>query len=357
MRKITDLQWTLWILFSIVILMRCTFAKEQSTKIILIEEFAESLEYIGVAVSKENTHVWGTSAVIDRATGETHLFVAEWDSRGMPFSDAWWHISQIAHYVGDSPEGPFEFVDYVAEDKDEMFNSPHNPSINYIDEKYVLTFIVNENNDKSKQHILMWLADSPNGPWTPARGKADGTILRAPTSPEYWSYKSVRGVTNPSLLKQNGKYYLYYKSVEPPTLEDEEKGPYRYGVAISNSLEGPYVHQKKPVTDSNIQLEDGYFFSLGDDKVYMVSRDYRGKLGASGGGLIWESDDGLYFPADKVKRAFEPLPFYLKKAGRDTQERPQILKVDEKLGYMYLCSRLNVNGSKNSCSYVYKINF
>ena len=34
------------------------------------EDFAGSLEYIGIAVKKADTHVWGTSAVIDRETGK-----------------------------------------------------------------------------------------------------------------------------------------------------------------------------------------------------------------------------------------------------------------------------------------------
>jgi len=87
-------------------------------EVISTKDFAGSLEYLGIAITKENTHVWGTSPVIDRQTGKVHLFVAEWDSRAMPFSEGWWHISQIAHYVGDSPEGPFQFVGYVAEDAD-----------------------------------------------------------------------------------------------------------------------------------------------------------------------------------------------------------------------------------------------
>ena len=342
------------LVFSLFLLSGCSWQSPSADGVISPEDFGDSLEYIGIAVKKTDTHVWGTSAVIDKETGKVHLFVAEWDSPGMPFSDAWWHKSQIAHYAGVRPEGPFEFVETLVKDADGTFNSPHNPSVLYLDGKYVLTFIVNEEKDKVNQHIIMYIADSPNGPWRPAKGEADGTVLRAPTTADYWSYKSVRGVTNPSLLKLNGKYHLYYKSVEPPTEVGETKGPYRYGVAISDSLEGPYIHQKKPVTDLSIQLEDGYFFTQGDGKVYMVSRDYRGKLGSRGGGLIWVSRDGLYFPADNVRRAFEPLPYYLQKPGGDTMERPQILQIDGRPAYMYTCSRLNVSGDTNTCSYVFR---
>ena len=331
-------------------------ADEAATKkVISAEDFAGSLKYIGIAVKKRDTHVWGTAPVIDRDTGKVHLFVAEWDAREMPFADAWWHIARIAHHVGDSPEGPFRFVDYVVKDVGGTFNSPCNPMVSFIDGKYVLVFIVNEHNDKTKQHIVMYIADSPNGPWRPARGEADGTVLRTPTDPAYWSYKSVRGVTNPSLLKYGDKYHLYYKSVEPAGPDGNAKGPYRYGVAIADAREGPYVHRKKPVTDMSIELEDGYFFTQADGKVYMVSRDYRGKLGSHGGGLIWVSDDGLFFPANSVKTAHQSLSNYTKKSGGGTLERAQILKIDGQPAYLYLCSRSNVSGERGSCSYVFEI--
>jgi len=341
------------VVFSLFALSGCSAGAGTGKAVISADQFAGSVDYLGIAVKKRDTHVWGTSPVIDRKTGKVHLFVAEWDAQEMSFGQGWWHISQIAHHVGDSPEGPFRFVGYAVKDMDGTFNSPHNPSVCYMDSKYVLVFIVNEHNDKSKQHIIMYIADSPDGPWTPAKGQADGTVLRAPTSPDYWSYKSVRGVTNPSLLKHKGKYHLYYKSVEPAGKDGKAKGPYRYGVAISDSLEGPYVHQKKPVTDMSVQLEDGYFFTQGDGKVYMVSRDYKGKFGSSGGGIIWVSDDGLFFPAEKVRRAYEGFSHYTKKGG-STLERPQILKIDGRIAYMYLCSRSNVSGQRGSCSYVFK---
>ena len=341
------------VVFASLAMSECSAAEAVEDAVISAEEFAGSVEYVGIAVKKRDTNVWGTSPVIDRKTGKLHLFIAQWDAREMSFGEGWWHISEIAHYVGDSPEGPFRFVGYVAKDLDGTFNSPHNPMVVYMDGKYVLVFIVNEHNDKTKQHIIMYIADSPEGPWIPAKGEADGTVLRAPTSPEYWSYKSVRGVTNPSLLKHKGKYHLYYKSVEPAGEDGRAKGPYRYGVAIADSLEGPYVHQKKPVTDMSVQLEDGYFFTQADGNVYMVSRDYRGKFGSHGGGIIWVSEDGLFFGADKVRRSYESLSHYTEKGG-STLERPQILKIDGQLAYMYLCSRSNISGQRGSCSYVFK---
>ena len=87
-------------------------------------------EYIGKAVQKKNTHVWGSSPVIGR-DGKVHLYVAEWpmpEDQSEKFS-GWYKHSHIAHYVGDSPEGPFKFVGIAVNDRDNDFNSPHNPTI------------------------------------------------------------------------------------------------------------------------------------------------------------------------------------------------------------------------------------
>jgi len=44
------------------------------TPMISTEDFADSLEYIGIAVAKDDTHVWGTSPVIDSEL--SHFIVA-----------------------------------------------------------------------------------------------------------------------------------------------------------------------------------------------------------------------------------------------------------------------------------------
>ncbi|WP_146401307.1 hypothetical protein [Planctomycetes bacterium CA13] len=58
------------------------------------------------------------------------------------------------------------------------FNSPHNPSTKEIDGKFVLCFIVNENNDLKTQRIVMFVADDLNDDWKPCDGaETDGTVL------------------------------------------------------------------------------------------------------------------------------------------------------------------------------------
>ncbi|MDC2889321.1 hypothetical protein [Psychrosphaera algicola] len=97
---------------------------------------------------------------------------------------------------------------------DTGFNAPHNPTIKYLDGKYVLTFIVNSNNQLKTQRIIMFVADDLKGNWRPAKSaEADGTILRKSTDKTAWNYHARLGVSNPSLIKKDGKYLLYLKSV------------------------------------------------------------------------------------------------------------------------------------------------
>lgn len=71
-----------------------------------------------MAVKRENTHVWGSSPIIG-PDGKVHLYVAQWerpadDNFGGQAKDGketgWMVSSEIAHYVGDTPEGPFEYI-------------------------------------------------------------------------------------------------------------------------------------------------------------------------------------------------------------------------------------------------------
>lgn len=328
------------------------------------------LDYIGLAVQKKGTHVWGTSPVVGK-DGKVHLYVAQWPipkNKKEGFK-GYFTTSEIAHYVGDTPDGPFEFVRIAVPDQDGTFNAPHNPTIKFIDGRYVLCFIVNENDDRTKQRIIMYVADDLNDDWQPAKGaEPDGTILRCPDDHKIWNHNSLRGVTNPSLIKYKGEYLLYFKSATP----DHEKDPndfynreFGYGVATSKTLEGPYEFYPERLTSKEMELEDVYAFSYGDN-IYMISRDLGATLGDKEGGLLWKSDDGFNFQVKETQRAFESLVSYVGEEALDGAnkyrgslkgqlERPQLLIIDGKPTYMYSATGVNVNDGYGSCSHVFKI--
>ncbi len=328
-------------------------------------------EYVGKVLQKKGTHIWGASP-IQGNDGRIHLYVAEWPiptDASEKFS-GWYKHCQIAHYVGETPEGPFEFVGIAVPDLNGELNAPHNPSVSKHNGQYILTFIVNENNDTSTQRIMMYVADDLKDTWRPAAGaEKDGTILRLPSDPEIWSHHSSRGITNPSLIKHNGEFMLYFKAVlsDPEDPDKYEKWHFGYGVATSTKLEGPYQYYPDRITPYNLQLEDVAAFTLGGS-VYMFSRDIRGTLGSSEGGILWRSEDGYQFNKNNTRRSFETLSSYLKEGElseaivyRGTKhgqlERPQLLFVDGVPTYMYVATGTNTDSGYGSASHLFKLVF
>jgi len=363
MDKIKRIHLTAQLLLAICLFHSTQYAESNETQLHF------DFEYIGKAVQKRGTHVWGTSPVIG-PDGRVHLYVAEWPIPRDPsvrFS-GWYKESQIAHYVGDNPEGPFEFLRIAVPDLDGKFNAPHNPTVQHIDGKYVLSFIVNEIDDTSTQRIVMFVADDLNDTWVPiADGEPDGTALRLPDDPSIWSHASCRGITNPSLVKHDGRYLLFFKGVlcdsEQPSLF--KLWHFGYGVASAKQLEGPYQYHPDRITPEELQLEDVAAFSL-KDKVYMLSRDIRGTLGSEEGGIIWTSDDGMKFDKANTKRSFDTLASYLEEGALDGAavyrgtthgqlERPQLLFIDGTPRYMYVATGINDEAGYGSCSHVFKV--
>ena len=124
--------------------------KNEASQIQTPTAMSDHWKLIGEAVNEPGYDVWGSSPIRDEQ-GNVHLFRARWSSE-TPFKKAWRYNSEIAHYVSKSPEGPFKFVEVVAQGKrDGKWNAAgfHNPSIKKIDDTYVLIFIAN---DGSKNH-------------------------------------------------------------------------------------------------------------------------------------------------------------------------------------------------------------
>ncbi len=337
-------------------------------------------EYVGPAVQKKNAHVWGSTPVMGK-DGRVHLFVAEWPvkSDSIKKFSGWYTESGIMHYVANQPEGPFEFAGIAVADQDGDFNAPHNPSVKYMDDKYVLCFIVNDNGNAGadvregeitkSQRIIMFVTDDLNDEWRPAKGaEPDGTVLRQPGDTSIWCAYSCRGVTNPSLVKHNGEYLLYFKSVIPDPKDPENFSgwSFGYGLAKSKYLEGPYQFHKKRITSDKLQLEDAAAFTC-LDHVYMLSRDIRGTLGSREGGILWRSTDGYTFPLSEAGRSFEPLVTYVgedklkgavvhRGTTKGQLERPQILSIDGKPAYMYVATGVSTNEGFGSSSHVFKLN-
>lgn len=315
-------------------------------------DWADRLEYVGVAVEESGHHVWGSSPVIGPA-GKTHLFVARWPIEKQ--FKAWLTHSEIARYVSDKPEGPFRFQEVVVKGSGKKgswdYQAPHNPSVQKVGKRYVLTYIANAGGTKqesvSSQRIGMMVADSPSGPWK--KVVENGPFLAPPTDPAIWSFQSSVGVNNPALLEHpDGRFFLYYKAMKKGDIR-------RMGVAVANKLEGPYVFNPKPLTSNKTTIEDGYAFNE-NKKVFLLTTHNR-----EGAGYLWASDDGIRFADPTV--GFDKMNRYLdaKKIPKATVfrgkkfERPQVLVQDGHPTHLFVASGANVSGGKGTQSCVFRI--
>lgn len=323
----------------------------QGNEVVPDRSWVDRLEYVGIAIEEPDYHIWGASPVLG-PEGRTHLFVSRWPVEAG--FGAWLTHSEIARYVSDRPEGPFIFQEVVVQGSGEDtwdHQSPHNPNVQQVGDRYVLTYIANAGGKKKEraasQRIGMMISNDPSGPWRKVGD--DGLLLSPPTDPEVWCFQSTVGVNNPALFAHpDGRFFLYYKARKPGDVR-------RMGVAIADRLEGPYIFNKESLTSNESEIEDGYAFQA-DGLIYLLTTHNK-----NGSGYLWSSQDGNAFNA--------PIPGYdqmdayiatelLKNAkvlrGKKF-ERPQVFIVDSKPQYLYLASGVNWRGGEGSVSCVFRI--
>ncbi len=341
-------------------------AKGKATKI-PYANMALSAKLLGAAASDTNYFSWCVSPI--KYKGQYHLFSSRWPAKmkmdGWTSKDA-----EIVHLMSDKPEGPFKFVDVVLNSKnfpDISLNiGPHNPRLEHVDGKYLMLYIT-QNPTEGRlvgQRVGMMIADKLEGPWRFAGGK-DGVMVEASKDLTHWTYKSALGTDNPAFMKIGKKYYIYFKAGMPKQLSA------RYGYAVADNLEGPYIKCDSPITDNTSYIEDAQVFKSGD-KYYMLTTDnLGGNTGIFGAIMLWESSTGLDFKLKDAKIALgtlydywgdkkqwaallEKKPFIHNASAK--MERPAILLVGGKPAYFYAAGDINLNGGKTSEAYVFKIN-
>lgn len=347
-------------LMGLLILVMGTCSGQSEAKLPL-SDIAKNLEWKGVAVAEENYSIWGSSPIMDRS-GEVHLFVARWPE--MNVTPGWRKSSEIAHYVATHAEGPFQFEGVVvkgsgADGWDKY--GPHNPEIKQVGDHYVLVYIANTDYRQpphpENQRIGMVISKSLYGPWKKV-GK-DGMIIEKSNNPKHWTYGSTNGVANPTFFERKGKFGIYFKT---RTADRKTK----YGLALADHLEGPYLIQNKPVTDADFFFEDPNTFKW-QEKLYMIADDNFGEYtGIKGGGILWSVDDIYALNPRTIKIGFDLIPTYYTDykeedvtiiyGGDPKFERPKILTIDGEPAYFYAPSGWNVFGGKRTVSDVCKIN-
>ena len=320
---------------------------------------ADGLQWIGPAVAESNYTTWCVAPILGD-DGRTHLFCSRWPEANV--DPAWRKSSELAHYVGDRPEGPFVFHDIAVRGSQRTGEwdayGPHNPEVRKIGDRFVLVYIANSDYHQPphprNQQIGMMTAASLDGPWTKVN---DGGPLLGP-SPDtnHWTHGSQ--VVNPTLLPVGCRFHLYFKA--------RYQGGTAYGLAVADRLEGPYVMEPTPLTYDGIFIEDGSAF-LWNGKVCLLTTDNHGKVtGLRGGGALWVSDDGRTFDPRQVQLGYDLIPAYFKGYdvtkvrkvyGPDPKiERPKVLVIDGRPAYLFGTSGWTVHGGPRTAAYVLKIN-
>ena len=354
------------VFLSVVLLLKDNLAANDWDKIdrpiTKLSAIASGMSWVGKAVDEPDYYVWCTSPIMG-PDGKVNLFCSRWPKEYK--FDGWSSHCEIAHYIGDSPEGPFHFVDIaIPSNPDAPFNnSVHNPCISKAGDKYVLMYITFDRTKGGQMVSCMATSDSLNGPWK--KEGDDGVVIKPSEDPHHWTYKPW-AMDNPTFVAFNGKYYIYFKAA--PAGHQFES---RYGYAVSDNLEGPYTLSDAPCTDNISYIEDACAF-VWDGKVCLMTTDNFGtQTGIEGGGILWKSDDPTQFHIADAEIGFlHPseywnlvIDFDLSKSTKLYTsnnvikfERPGILMINGKPAYFYGACGTNFYGEDHTCSYVMKIN-
>lgn len=319
-------------------------------------EFAKKLKPIGRFLEEKGYYVWCNTPIYDK-DGKVHVFYSRWlDKYGM---SGWISKCEIAHAVADSPEGEYKHVETILKPRPEFFDATtcHNPHIQYHKGRYYLFYMGNSNGRTNTKRIGLASADNLNGPWE----RTDVPLIETGNTGAWDDHCT----TNPALLKHpNGQFWLYYKSWNNKEYEGARgsiRGNRKYGLAITDKIEGPYIkYDENPVIDfsylgENQQLEDAYIW-YENETFKLIARDMGfynheyGLLFKSRDGLKWNKPEIAYYETDHYFKQ-PPKPKHLSRYGR--LERPQLLMKNGKPEYLFTTSQ---GGKYNTASgYIFRI--
>jgi hypothetical protein len=265
--------------------------------------------------SQPGYFVW-CGAPVRGADGKYHLFHSRWPVKNPHgFAPGWAIHSEIAYAVSDQPLGPYRFVNVAlpargtnAATGQKYWDADmtHNPNIVVRDGKYLLYYIGNHGDGKYATHrnndrIGVAIADHPEGPWR----RLDQPIIDV--SADATAFDSLCVANPAAAVRPDGGLIVIYKAV-PVVPGKVMGGNVRYGVAVADKPEGPYVKKPGHVFEAEgaeakkhwMLAEDPYiWFSRNfGNRYYAVARDVVGKFTGSSGGLaLFESADGFHWQA------------------------------------------------------------
>ena len=265
-------------------------------------------------------HVW-CGAPVKGLDGRYHLYYSRWPVE-VGFAPGWALHSEIAYAVSDKPDGPYRHVNIALPQRGINMATgqkywdadvTHNPNAFLYQGRYYLYYTGQFGDGKNypmhrnHQRIGVAVANNPEGPWT----RLDNPIVDI--NPDKKSFDSLC-VTNPAAcLRPDGGVLLIYKAVQ--FVEGKEMGGnVRYGVAMAEKPDGPYIKTPARVFEANnadkhwMLAEDPFiwFSERYHHQYYAIARDVVGTFsGASGGICLFESSDGLEWNPAKYPKVLD----------------------------------------------------
>ncbi len=243
---------TLFILVSF-----CVTSQEDTDNLRLYDNF-EPIDQENI-FKTEGYYNWGSS-IIKGKDGKYHLFYSRW-KKSYGFH-GWLTHSEIAHATSKKPVGPWKYKETVLKGRrNDHWDAitAHNPKIKYFDGKYYLYYIATNPGDQilSEKDLIETAKEGyPSKNWMPLRnrqrtGVAVSNSLNGPwirsDKPLIEPSESINTLTvNPAI--DRGKDGKYYLILKGD--KDKTKWWVRnQAVAISDFPDKDFVMQKKPVID------------------------------------------------------------------------------------------------------------
>jgi hypothetical protein len=281
-----------------------------------------------------------------------HLFYSRWPVQ-VGFAPGWAIHSEIAYAVADNPAGPYQHVNVALTPRGihpttgtKYWDADvtHNANAFFHEGKYYLYYMGNYGDGKSysnhrnHQRVGLAIAEHPAGPWK----RFDDPIIDI--TDDRTSFDSLC-VTNPAAcLRPDGGVLVIYKAVEYLSTK-EMGGRVRFGAAIANSPEGPYVKTPGEIFEAKTNgqewmlCEDPFIWHSRKygNRYYAVARDVAGIFsGAKGGLCLFQSEDGLNWKPSKHSKVLGNT--YALENGRESKsqlERPFVLLENDEPIYLF----------------------
>ena len=207
--------------------------------------------------AQTNYFVW-CGAPVRGTDGGYHLFYSRWPvSNPHKFAPGWAIHSEIAYAASDKPLGPYRFVNVALPARGTNTTTgskywdadvTHNPNIVLREGKYLLYYIGNYGDGVYASHrnhdrIGVAVADKPEGPWR----RLDRPIIDV--SDDATAFDSLCVANQAAAVRPDGGLLVIYKAV-PIVPGKLMGGNVRYGVALAEKPEGPYLKKTGQVFEA-----------------------------------------------------------------------------------------------------------